>query len=45
MVKMDIVNYDYFIGNKNIIEITELITDLGVVFDPQYKFSLHYRKS
>ena len=39
----NIIKYDYFIGNE-IIERTESITDLGVVFDQQLKFGLHIRE-
>ena len=39
----NIIKYDYFIGNA-IIERTESITDLGVVFDQQLKFGLHIRE-
>ena len=34
---------NYFIGKERIVK-TELSTDLGVVVDPQLKFSLHIRK-
>ena len=41
--KSNILQYDYSIGNE-VIQRTESITDLGVVFDPQLKFGLHIRE-
>jgi len=36
------IKFDYSIGNE-IIERTESVTDRGLVFDTQLKFSLHIR--
>jgi len=41
--KSSIMKFDYSIGNE-IIERTESVTDLEVVFDPQLQFSLHIKE-